>query len=294
MWPERFLGPRIWRAPTLNRACWHRRPVGVRVALELAGMILLLSTAPSCTHQQGARAPEPTPAIPTPIVVALAPVMNLSNSSEWDPLQVTDMLASELQTFPGVTVVPVNRSLAVLAARGAIAAPQDAVELADALDADGALVAAVTEFDPYDPPRIGWVMQWYANPRRLQAAWGAQPGRGAGAKLSAAGPQLQVQRIISAAVASTQRELREYADSRGGFQSPYDWRVHVKSQRLFVRYSCWTVIRSMLQLRGGEVEGAPRDEAHEADSWNETTAAFHSYAGDTATSSAGSLERSPP
>src|SRR5215470_9236569 len=55
---------------------------------------------------------------PSPVTVVVAPVLNLSNSRDWDPLKVTDWVASELQQFPGVTVIPVNRAAAVLAQAG--------------------------------------------------------------------------------------------------------------------------------------------------------------------------------
>jgi len=45
---------------------------------------------------------------------------------------VTDILASEFQSFPGVVVIPVNRTLAALALRGknTVETPRDALDLA--------------------------------------------------------------------------------------------------------------------------------------------------------------------
>ena len=44
----------------------------------------------------------------------------------------------------------------------AVETPQDALDLAGELGADATLVAAITEYQPYDPPIVGVVMQWYA------------------------------------------------------------------------------------------------------------------------------------
>src|SRR5262245_907691 len=44
-------------------------------------------------------------------VIVVAPVVNLSGSSEWDPLKVTDVVAAEMQKVPGFSVIPVNRAL---------------------------------------------------------------------------------------------------------------------------------------------------------------------------------------
>lgn len=176
-------------------------------------------------HAQKAEGPPPAP----PTTVVVAPVLNLSNSSDWDSLKFTDWVASEMQQFQGLTVVPVNRAAAALAQKGktSIESPDDAIHLARELGAEATIVTAVTEYSPYDPPSVGIIMQWY----------------------SGATPELQVQRVYNAAIDQTIHELKEFAHHREGQESPYEWRVHTKSQELFVRYCCWATIRSMLSER---------------------------------------------
>ena len=208
------------------------------------------------------------------IVVVVAPVLNLSNSIEWDPDHVTDIVASEFQSFPNIAVVPVNRTLAVLALRGKriVESPEDALELARELGADATIVAAITEYDPYDPPRVGVVMQWYGVTKRAGGRpFDAQAASrqttefaptGADAQL-ASSPLIQFQRIYDATDKKVIGEVRRYARQRSEHGSPYGWRVHIKSQELFVRYCMWSAIKSMLWAR----EAPEPQEANEAETW---------------------------
>jgi hypothetical protein len=192
----------------------------------------------------------------SPQVVVVAPVLNLSNSTDWDPLQVTDTLASEFQSFDEFVVVPVNRTLAALRELGLenVATPDDALQLAALLGGDLVAVLAITEYEPYSPPRVGMVLQCYRSgrwggsgdfdPVAASRAWSQIAPAGA-VQPDRAAPFLQVQEVYDAARADVLDALEEYGLRRGGYQSPYSWRVHAQSQELFVRFSCWATIRSM-------------------------------------------------
>ncbi len=229
---------------------------------SLIGVLFLTG----CTQQRGPASVEPRPEPPE--VVVIAPVLNLSNSTDWDPLKVTDILASEFQSFPGVVVIPVNRTLAALALRGknTVETPRDALDLAREFKADATVVVAITEYNPYEPPRLGLVMQWYA-PAHQQAAVEFDPvlaSRQAADVAPAAdyevgaAPALQIQEVYNAADDAVLKDIRAFSARRGGHNSPHGWRIYIKSQELFVRYCCWTSIRSMLLERGSS-RMAPED-----------------------------------
>ncbi len=101
-----------------------------------------------------------------PRLVVIAPVANLSGSRDFDPLKLTDIVASEILSFPGLTAVPVNMTLAALAQRGKthVDSAEEALELARELGADMTITTGVTEFNPYHPPIIGLIMQVYVAP----------------------------------------------------------------------------------------------------------------------------------
>ncbi len=197
--------------------------------------LLVAVVAAGCGGRSKSAAEPPPP--PPPRVLVVAPVLNLSGSRDFDPLKVTDLVASEFLSYDNVTVVPVNLALAELARRGqsAIETPQDAAELAQALGADATIVTAVTEYSPYEPPVIGLTMQWYA---AAPAGLSETPHPG---------PRWQLQRVFNAADEQVQREIRDFAARRDGSAGPYGWRRYLRTQEGYVRYASWSLIGPMLQ-----------------------------------------------
>jgi hypothetical protein len=211
----------------------------------------MLAAVISCAQRERV-----TPALaPPPRVLVIAPVLNLSGSRDFDALKVTDLVASEFQSFPGIAVIPVNLTLAELQRRGkeAVESPEDAIDLARVLGADATIVTGVTEYNPYTPPVVGWVMQWYAAGAGPMVSGGTAegpPGE-AGPGLSAAPrpvPRYQIQRVFNAADEGVLDQVRSFAEERDGHGSPYGWRKYIRSQELYVRFSCAATIRSMLAL----------------------------------------------
>ena len=235
-----------------------------------AGALLTLGCA---NKEQGPDARQSE--LSRPQVFVVAPVINLSGSTDFDPLQVTDIVASEFLSFPDTSVIPVNLTLAALARAGKtqVETPEDALELAREFGADATIVTAITEYDPYDPPIVGLVMQWYAVPpavshQGLDPVSASRQASGAGVPEEAAAvpetvPKWQVQRVFNAAHESILDEVRSFAAEREaeiaaamneafaaereGHASPYAWRQYVKSQKLFLRFSIWSVIRPIHQ-----------------------------------------------
>jgi hypothetical protein len=227
------------------------RPPFGPLAVAITSMLLVGGCGP------GDRSKDRPVVRAAPRVVVVAPVLNLSGTPDLDSLKFTDIVASEFLSFPSVSVVPVNLTLAALERRGAawVETPADAVGLAREFGADATLVTAVTEFDPYDPPTVGLIMQWYAAGRDSSGA-GLEPVAGppsasaSGGELSAAAepvPQFQVQRVFNAADNQVQDEVREFSRRRAGDQSPLGFRRVLRSQELYVRYCCHAMIRSIAQ-----------------------------------------------
>ncbi|MBI5865628.1 MAG: hypothetical protein HZB38_14190 [Planctomycetes bacterium] len=257
----------------MKRAPIQRRLLGLKRLKQYVGFALracfpsLISLA-GCAHVD--RQPQPSVA-PETISVAVAPVLNLSNSRDWDVLKVTDLVASELQSFPGVTVIPVNRTLALLAEenRAGVESADDAIWLARELQADAAVVVAITEYNPYDPPIVGLILQLYSVGRSgVSALDPVAASREAtdfapSAEAGGSGGPLQIQRVFNASDGRVLREMKRYAEERSARASAYGWRVHEKSQELFIRFSLWSAIRSMLWARAqcGTDAGLGADEA---------------------------------
>lgn len=253
-------GPRIYARAGLGQRTapfmrWH--PAISHSLTTLSSLSLLCALVTGCSWLHHGESRDATPS--QPLVVVVAPVLNLSGSRHVDTLKVTDLVASELQTFENVAVIPVNLTLAALERRGLryVETSTDACDLAAEFGADATIVTAITEYDPYNPPVVGLVMQWYASPlaggatgfnpvsASRQAAGHAENGY----DVARSGPLLQVQQVFNAAHDQVLDEVREYAAKRDGHQSPYGWRRYVRAQELYVRYSCWSLIRTMLSER---------------------------------------------
>ena len=189
------------------------------------------------------------------MTIAVAPALNLSGSADFDPDRFADLLASELSYAKGISVIPVSRVLAVLAAQGrsSVESPAHAFELVGLLVADAILVFAVTEYDPYAPPSIGLSAQLF----------GKQPGKSGSkvdpvalsrqATLATSGTQAapkrllaQAQGVFDASHESVVRDIRAFAEGRGADPSPYGWRKYVVSQQHFIRYCCYAITRMLL------------------------------------------------
>jgi hypothetical protein len=187
--------------------------------------------------------------------VAVAPALNHSGSSEFDPVKVGDLMASELSGLEGVRVVGVNRVLAVLAEQGVgrIQSPEHALDVCSQLGVDAILVFAVTEYDAYTPV-VGLAAQLYG-PRRIETTFDpvaasrmARPFPVA-EEFGGIRPQAESQRVFNANHDDVQREVQLYAHSRVENPSPFGWRRYLASQEGYLRYCCFTVARELMTQR---------------------------------------------
>jgi hypothetical protein len=199
------------------------------------------------THEPAVEVYSP---MPWGTTVAVAPALNFSGSSEFDPLKVADLMASELSSIRGVGVIGVTRVQAVLADQGVgqIQSPVHAMAVCDRLGADAILVFAVTEYDPYTPV-IGIAAQIYTRGRTPQNAGPQEAGKpfAASQPESSARPWAQVQHVFNGTHEQVQKRVKEYADSRSGDNSPYGWKKYLASQERYLRFCCFSVARELME-----------------------------------------------
>ncbi len=104
--------------------------------------------------------------------VAVAPFFNLSQERAVDGRRFAMAYYAELQKVPGFQVLPVGvTEQKITDHRLEMDKPEDVLALARLLKVDAVVVGAVTDYDPYYPPRIGLHVEWYS-PR----PWGFSPG----------------------------------------------------------------------------------------------------------------------
>lgn len=98
-----------------------------------------------------------------PQIWGIAPAVNLSGQSGVDALIQADLLYQQLQAVKGLTVVPVDRVVAVYQALriAQVQSEDQARAVCDALGLDGLLVPTVTAYDPYNPPKFAVALQLF-------------------------------------------------------------------------------------------------------------------------------------
>ena len=95
--------------------------------------------------------------------VAVVPFYNLSPEPAADGYRFAEAYFAELQKVPGFQVLPIGvTEAAILDHKLNMQSPADAVKLGKLLGVDAVVVGAITDYDPFYPPRVGWQVSWYS------------------------------------------------------------------------------------------------------------------------------------
>ncbi len=185
---------------------------------------------------------------------AVAPVINLSGSHDFDALAISDQLFSELQQVQNLNVLPVNKTLAAMQRLQIrrIDSPQTAQRIADAMGADAILVTAITAYDPYNPPTIGMSMQLYT----LDALAGAPPvvsrqinGESLpGEAAKSRQPVSEIAAIFNANNQTVLLELHDFTKGRTDYQSAFQDERFLADIDSYTRFVCHAMIRRLMEV----------------------------------------------
>lgn len=225
---------------------------------------------------QCALLPEPpgAPPLATPFdartVVAVAPLRNESGSTHPDVLAISDQLSNHLANAHRTQSIPVNRVLQAMEAlqMSAVQSATDARVLMRTLDADALIVGSITAWDPYDPPKVGMILELFtlgrsAHPGTTDLDRVTEAATDEMARIDAL-KQGKTRAIVNgyynAADPAVRQMLRRYAHQRGSdpksqpfgevtfhFQDEEPWRQYRLSMDLyseFVTYvMSWRLLR---------------------------------------------------
>ena len=197
-----------------------------------------------------------------PTTLAIAPVINLSGSRNFDPLTVSDSIFAEMQQVGGLNVMPVNKTLMAMQRLGlrAIDTPEQAQAVARQMGADAIVVPAVTAYDPYDPPVMGMTLHLYTA-RNLTPRVTAQARRIDGsvtdavesAPVDTRQPVSQVSAIFNARNQTVLRELRGFASGRTEYASAMKDEKFLVDMDQYTRFVSHAMIRRLLELERNRV-----------------------------------------
>ncbi len=256
------------------KTVWQDAMTSEQVLLTL--LVLLTMLAGGCTWVQ----PAPVQSgLDSPYAArqrwAVVPPRNESGSLHADSLLIADKLAQRLENAWRIDVLPVNRTLAAMESLGLaeLRNAGDAQHLLRTLGADALVVGSITAWDPYDPPKVGLLLELYTQQRRDgQAVDLRQLTRAAtGGEVTISNPHEQrpvsmVSGFLDAADPVVNRKLREYAAARGAEQDDKpqwrdsaerngllkpeygDWRLYRISMDLYAEFVCHEMSRRLLRV----------------------------------------------
>lgn len=194
--------------------------------------------------------------------LAIAPAVNVSGVREFDPLTVSDHMFSELQQVNGLTVLPVNKTIAAMAQLRlrTIDSPDTAKRLAQALGADGIVLVSVTLYDPYMPPSVGMRVELYTVRDASETMLDAR--RMDGSTLVAPVPAGQPRHLaasISALFNSSNQtvraELRDFARGRTDYDSALREERFLADSDAYMRFVCHAMVRRLMEVERRRVAG---------------------------------------
>lgn len=220
-------------------------------------VVLLLPLAQGCSQPAVPYGQENTLSLATtrPQVWAVAPAIDLSGKEMVDPILQADLLYQQLQQVRGLSVIPVNRVADVYASLNItrVQSPQQAAVVCELLGCDGLVVATVTAWDPYNPPKFGASLQLFAagasampagvDPRELirQAApqQDQPPPAGTGFR--------QAVGMYDAANGSVRDALFAYACGRNDPAGPMGPREYLMSMDRYCGFVYYTLIAELVR-----------------------------------------------
>lgn len=180
---------------------------------------------------------------PQPKIFAVTIFRNLSGSEDIDVMAVTDAFYAELKNADARSfqVVPVNRVLAALADLGLsnVNHPADVAALAKVLEVDGIIVGAVTQYNPYFPPRLGMSVQLFLREKYEQSPAAKYVGSKEMARAAVdfsfivkhpVEPTNAVDRIIDARDDNVVKRLKKYIKSKRISAGPAGWKKYTTTE----------------------------------------------------------------
>ena len=225
-----------------------------KLAVVMAmGAACLLAGLAGCEELTGEKKPTQQPIEYTLLspykqlkTLAVTPAVNQSGTRDFNSYSVSDALFEELQQVGGLNVLPLNKTLAAMQRLGitTIDSVAMAQKVAETLNADGLIIPAITAYDPYNPPKVGMVLQLYT-PRHQEG----------GAVISEKQPVSQVAGVFNASNQSVLRELRDFAQGRTQQDSALQDEKWLMDADAYTRFVCHAMVRRLMDVERARAAG---------------------------------------
>jgi len=231
--------------------------------------LTLVAAATALLSGCGSSGPKLTPpnVIPAPydtaqgdVLWAVVPLRNESGTSTFDILRFSDEIVAACSEIPGVSTVPVNRTLTTMRAleMTELTTPDDVRTLADEMGVDAIIVGTVTAYDPYRPT-FGVALALYAIDNRMYVYADAgfdvdtlryQPTEWQYFHAVSGNPNDPVSvmsTVYDGENHSVKLQVKNYATGRHDVESALGWERYIKSMVLFTKFAAHQSVDQLIQ-----------------------------------------------
>jgi hypothetical protein len=207
------------------------------------------------------------------VLWAVAPLRNEVGTSIIDVYQVSDKIVAAASQVQGVRCLPLNRTIAGMRSMNIqeLSSPEEAQKLATLLGADAIIVGSITEYEPYNPPRLGLALALYSRPGLLDKGGGAQIDT---RQLTYQptdyhyfprstykdAPESVVSEFLDGKNHQVMMDVQGYAAGRSDPSSAMAWRRYLASMDLFCEFGAWHCVNRLLEHEWIRVARVPAKE----------------------------------
>lgn len=188
---------------------------------------------------------------------AVAPLVNESGTTILELDALTDALVRSCQQIEGVRCLPLNRVLSEMRGLGmssTVRTPDEAAALASRLGVNGLIVGTVTDYDPYNPPKLGMSLVLQSGAALSRQAGLNLDGLRGGATTSETGSTARYTELPNASISivfdgrnhATLMEMRRYASGRHDPGTASGWRTYLTSMPLFSEFAAHAAVGRLL------------------------------------------------
>ncbi len=230
----------------------------------MLSLVMVVLVTGGCLNRRG----DLTPDYPDRQLWAVVPLRNESGSLHADGLTVADHLAHQLEDAYRVDVLPVNRTIGAMEALELhrVATMEDAMQLRSAMQVDAIVIGSITAYDPYDPPKLGLLVELYVDPLRDMSSLDLRKlQRTPTDDLSLPSPARRSDQPVStvsvyydAADPHIRHLLERYGNRRGPDGSDrHAWRRYRMSMDLYTEFVCHEVSARLLRAEAMRLKPPP-------------------------------------
>lgn len=191
------------------------------------------------------------------VLWAVVPLANETGVSFADSDMISDALVAKIDEVRGLACLPLNRTIAAMRAANlrAVTSPAQARALAGLLGVDGIVVGSITDYDPYNPPKVGLKLALFSreadagamavDPLRLQTAYSDYSKTPRTQYLDR--PVSTVSEYLDGANHEVLMELQRYATGRHDTNSALGWKRMLTSMDLYTQFAANMAVARLIE-----------------------------------------------